>query len=90
MERYNVAVVGVGAVGQEMLKTLEQRNFPIKELKLLARSARVMELNGKSYEIKQTIPENSMTWKLLFSRAQKEKVVQASSMLGRQPNEVQL
>ncbi len=57
MERYNVAVVGVGAVGQEMLKTLEQRNFPIKELKLLARSARAMELNGKQYEVKQTIPE---------------------------------
>jgi len=32
-----VAVVGAtGAVGQEMIKTLEQRNFPIRELRLFA------------------------------------------------------
>lgn len=35
MKKYCVAVVGaMGAVGQEMLKTLERRNFPVKELKL--------------------------------------------------------
>lgn len=34
---YTVAVLGAsGAVGQEMIRTLEQRNFPIKELRLLA------------------------------------------------------
>lgn len=34
---YNVAVVGAtGAVGKEMLRTLEQRQFPIANLKLLA------------------------------------------------------
>ncbi|MDL1956320.1 MAG: aspartate-semialdehyde dehydrogenase [Candidatus Desulfofervidus auxilii] len=33
----NVAVVGAtGAVGNEMVKVLEQRNFPVKNLKLLA------------------------------------------------------
>ena len=40
---YTVAVAGAtGAVGVEMIKTLEKRNFPVKELKLLAsaRSAR--------------------------------------------------
>jgi aspartate-semialdehyde dehydrogenase len=37
MKRYNTAVVGAtGAVGQEMIRVLEKRNFPIKELKLLA------------------------------------------------------
>ncbi len=37
MSRYNVAVVGAsGAVGREMVKVLEQRNFPVKNLKLLA------------------------------------------------------
>ncbi|MBU4560739.1 aspartate-semialdehyde dehydrogenase, partial [bacterium] len=43
MKTYNTAVVGAtGAVGQEMIKILEERNFPIKEIKLLAsaRSAR--------------------------------------------------
>ena len=34
---YNVAVVGAtGAVGVEMIKTLEKRNFPVANLKLLA------------------------------------------------------
>ncbi len=33
MKQYRVAVVGaLGAVGQEMIKTLEQRDFPISEL----------------------------------------------------------
>ena len=36
---YNVAVAGAtGAVGREMIKTLEKRNFPVKNLKLLASS----------------------------------------------------
>lgn len=36
---YNVAVAGAtGAVGIEMIKTLEKRNFPVKNLKLLASS----------------------------------------------------
>ncbi|TCO71454.1 aspartate-semialdehyde dehydrogenase [Marinisporobacter balticus] len=36
MKKYNVAVVGaLGAVGQEMIKTLEQRNFPVHRLKPL-------------------------------------------------------
>ena len=37
MKEVNVAVVGAtGAVGNEMIKTLEQRNFPVKNLRLLA------------------------------------------------------
>jgi len=37
MAEFKVAVVGAtGAVGLEMIKTLEQRNFPVKEIKLLA------------------------------------------------------
>ena len=36
IKKYNVAVVGaMGAVGQEMIKTLEQRNFPVNRLKPL-------------------------------------------------------
>jgi aspartate-semialdehyde dehydrogenase len=37
MRPFNVAVVGAtGAVGNEMIETLEQRDFPVKNLKLLA------------------------------------------------------
>jgi aspartate-semialdehyde dehydrogenase len=36
-KEYNVAVAGAtGAVGIEMIKTLEKRNFPVKNLRLLA------------------------------------------------------
>ena len=51
MKLYNVAVLGAtGAVGREMLKVLEERNFPIGELRLLA-SARSV---GKEIEFKGT------------------------------------
>ena len=37
MKRYNVGILGAtGAVGREMMKVLEERNFPIDELRLLA------------------------------------------------------
>ncbi|MFQ5787639.1 MAG: aspartate-semialdehyde dehydrogenase, partial [Thermodesulfobacteriota bacterium] len=36
-DSYNVAVVGAtGAVGQEMIKILEERDFPVEELRLIA------------------------------------------------------
>lgn len=39
MKKYNVAVVGAtGAVGNEMIKMLEQRDFPVANLRLLASS----------------------------------------------------
>ena len=39
MKKYNVAILGAtGAVGMEMLKVLQERDFPIDELRLLASS----------------------------------------------------
>ncbi|WP_440895372.1 aspartate-semialdehyde dehydrogenase [Amphibacillus sp. Q70] len=39
IQTYNVAVVGAtGAVGQKILETLETKNFPIKQIKLLSSS----------------------------------------------------
>jgi Aspartate-semialdehyde dehydrogenase len=36
-EKYNVAVVGAtGAVGEQMREVLEEREFPVDELRLLA------------------------------------------------------
>lgn len=54
---YNVAIAGAtGAVGVEMLKTLERRNFPVKNLKLLAsaRSAgKTAQFKGETLVIEE-------------------------------------
>jgi aspartate-semialdehyde dehydrogenase len=55
--KYNVAVVGVGAVGVEMLRVLKQRNFPIGNLKVLARSAREITVDGQTYHVDQISAE---------------------------------
>lgn len=52
MKKYNVAVVGVGMVGIEMLRVLKQRNFPIGELRVFARSARDIDVDGQTYSVK--------------------------------------
>lgn len=58
MKTFNVAILGAtGAVGQEMIKILLERNFPINELHLLAsaRSAgKKMMISGKEYTIEET------------------------------------
>ncbi len=54
---YNVAVAGAtGAVGVEMVKTLEKRNFPVKNLKLLASSrsaGKTMKFRGEDIVIEE-------------------------------------
>ena len=54
MGEYVVAVAGAtGAVGREMLKILEERNFPVKELRLFASPrSEGMELEFKGERIK--------------------------------------
>jgi aspartate-semialdehyde dehydrogenase len=55
--QFNVAVAGAtGAVGVEMLKTLEARNFPVKNLRLLASSRSVgkeMVFKGEKIQIEE-------------------------------------
>lgn len=55
MKKYNVAVVGAtGAVGETLIKILEERNFPVNELFPLAseRSAGTkIQFNGKSVTV---------------------------------------
>ncbi len=54
MKTFNVAVVGAtGAVGNEMVETLDQRNFPVRELRLLAseRSAGTV-LSYKGHDVR--------------------------------------
>ncbi len=60
MKKYNVAIVGAtGMVGEALTQVLEERNFPINNLKMLAsaRSANtVMEFGGKEYRIEEAEP----------------------------------
>ncbi|MBN2483418.1 MAG: aspartate-semialdehyde dehydrogenase [Candidatus Omnitrophica bacterium] len=51
MKKYHVAVVGVGVVGIEILKCLKSRSFPIANLRVFARSARAIEVEGIEYEV---------------------------------------
>ena len=54
-ESYNVAVVGAtGAVGQEMISILQERNFPIGELKALASErshGKEIEFAGSKFQV---------------------------------------
>jgi len=47
MRKYRVGIVGIGAVGAEMVRILRERNFPIEELRVLARSERDEEISGE-------------------------------------------
>lgn len=55
--RYNVCVVGVGVVGIEMLRVLKQRKFPVGDLRVLARSAREITVDGEKYSVQAISPE---------------------------------
>lgn len=60
--KFNVAVVGAtGAVGQQMISLLEERDFPINQLKLLAsgRSAgKTVSFKGQPITIEEAKPES--------------------------------
>lgn len=51
MKKYNVGVVGIGAVGTQMVKILRERSFPINELRVLARSERDEEVAGEMIHV---------------------------------------
>jgi aspartate-semialdehyde dehydrogenase len=57
MKQYNVCVVGIGAVGTEMVRLLKARKFPMKSLTILARSERVEEIDGEKIQVKVAAPE---------------------------------
>jgi aspartate-semialdehyde dehydrogenase len=63
-EGHSVAVVGAtGAVGQEMLRVLAERNFPVREIRLLAseRSAGKKVPFGRREETVQLLTEESFS-----------------------------
>ena len=62
MKGYRVAVVGAtGAVGQEMLKILEERNFPVSDIRLLASSrsaGKKLRFKGEEVTVEELKPES--------------------------------
>jgi aspartate-semialdehyde dehydrogenase len=62
MQRYKVAIVGAtGLVGQEFIKVLEQREFPIDSIQLLASdrsSGKKLFVTHEEIEVKETVPES--------------------------------
>ena len=56
-EGFTVAVVGAGLVGERLVAELRRREFPLKELRVLARSARRVVLAGETFEVGVAEPE---------------------------------
>ncbi len=58
MKKFSTAIVGAtGAVGQEFLRLIEERNFPFGELKMLASSrsaGKKINFMGKEYTVEET------------------------------------
>lgn len=50
---YKVAVVGVRAVGQEMIRSLRKRSFPFTSLRVFATRAREISVDGIAYQVEQ-------------------------------------
>ena len=59
MKQYSVGLVGVGAVGTEMIKVLKERNFPMKgSVQVFASRERDEQILGETYHVKKA-DENS-------------------------------
>jgi aspartate-semialdehyde dehydrogenase len=58
MGSYNVAVIGVGAVGEEMLKVIDERHFPAKNIRVFARTPRTIVVHNKEYSVGATSAES--------------------------------
>src|SRR5918993_41752 len=54
---YTVAVVGAGLVGDRLVAELRSRDFPLKELRILATSTRTAVLAGETFEVRVAEPE---------------------------------
>jgi len=51
MKTYNVGLVGVGAVGTEMIKVLKERNFPCGKVQVFASRERDEQILGETYHV---------------------------------------
>ena len=52
MKKYNVCMVGIGAVGTEIVRLLRKRNFPLAKLTAFATRERTEMIDGQPVEVK--------------------------------------
>lgn len=52
MKKYNVCLVGIGAVGTEMVRLLRKRNFPLASLTAFATRERTEMIDGEGVEVR--------------------------------------
>lgn len=57
MKQYKVCIVGVGAVGTEMIRLLKRHKFPAESITILARSERDEVIDGETYRVLAASPE---------------------------------
>ena len=57
MKKYRVGLVGVGAVGAEMVRMLRERNFPCESLRVYASRERDEEIAGETFHVMPTTKE---------------------------------
>lgn len=57
MKSYRVGIVGIGAVGTEMVKILRERSFPAEEIRIMATSERDQEVAGETFHVVPSSPE---------------------------------
>jgi len=57
MKQYKVGLVGIGAVGTEMIKVLRQRKFPASEIRILATRERDEVVAGETFHVLEAKPE---------------------------------
>lgn len=73
MKKYNVAILGsTGAVGEELLKLLEERNFPVNNLRLLASErskGKIIKYRNKRITVETAKPDSFKNIDIAFSSA---------------------
>ena len=58
MKQYNVGLVGVGAVGTEMIKCLKERHFPCGKVAVFASRDREETILGETYQVKKATADS--------------------------------
>ena len=84
MKKFKVGLVGIGAVGAEMVKVLRQREFPVGELRIMARSERDEQVSGETFHVVKAEPEAFEGLDFAFLRVQKEQKGHPNFLDGRQ------
>jgi aspartate-semialdehyde dehydrogenase len=51
MKTWKIGLVGIGAVGTELIRILRQRNFPASEIRVMARSEREESIAGETFHV---------------------------------------